>query len=87
MEGRVKYVERYYCTYNHKYWCGRITGVVWIDDKQGNVLARYLKTDTPVSLNGDAIAFEGIKRGDIAKIFYFKGETWASGLELKRAGS
>jgi hypothetical protein len=87
MEGRVKYVRPYYCTYNHKYWCGRITGVVWIHDKDGKVFSRYVKTDTPMYLNGDSISFEEIKRGDKAKVVYFEGETWASMLELERWGS
>jgi hypothetical protein len=87
LEGRVQNVEAYDCNRQHRYWCGRITGIVWINADNGEVVARYLKRDTSMFLNGNATFFEGIKRGDKARIMYFKDDVWASSLELERTGS
>jgi hypothetical protein len=87
LEGRVQDVEAYDCNHQHRYWCGRIAGIVWINADNGEVVARYLKRDTTMILNGNATFFEGIKRGDKARIIYFKDDVWASSLELERTGS
>jgi hypothetical protein len=87
LEGRVQNVKAFECNRQHRYWCGRITGIVWINADNGEVVARYLKRDTSMFLNGNATFFEGIKRGDKARMMYFKDEVWASSLELERTGS
>lgn len=87
IEGRVQNVEHYDCNHQHRYWCGRIAGIVWISGNNGEVVARYLKRDTTMLLNGNATFFEGIKPGDKARIIFFKDEVWASSLELERKGS
>ena len=87
IEGIVQNVEPYDCTKNHRYWCGRIVGTVWINDENGNVVSSYLKKDTTMFLNGDSTYFQWIKRGDKAKIIYFEDKAWASSLELGRQGS
>jgi hypothetical protein len=84
IEGKVQDVESYDCNTQHRYWCGRITGIVWIDNGNGEVVGRYLKRDTTMMLNGNATFFEGIKPGDKARITYFKDEVLASSLELER---
>lgn len=86
MQGKVQDIEQYDCKRQHRYWCGRIAGIVWINGDNGEVVARYLKRDTTMLLNGNATFFEGIKPGDKARLIYFKDEVWASSIELERQG-
>lgn len=86
LEGKVQDVQQFDCKLQHSYWCGRITGLIRINGDNGEVIARYLKRDTTMLLNGNATFFEGIKPGDKAKISYFEDEVWASALELQRKG-
>ncbi len=87
IKGKVQNVESYDCSLHHRYWCGRIAGTVWINGDNGEVVARYLKRDSSMFLNGNATVFEGIQPGDKAVIIYFKDDIWATSLELERKGS
>ena len=87
VKGTVQNVEQYDCTRHHRYWCGQIAGIVWINGDNGETVSRYLKRDSKMSLNGNATVFEGIQPGDEAVIIYFKDDMWATSLELERTGS
>ena len=87
VKGKVQNVEQYDCTRHHRYWCGQIAGMVWINSDNGETISRYLKRDSKMSLNGNATVFEGIQPGDEAVIIYFKDDMWATSLELERKGS